>query len=119
VEEHDAKPLPPPVLEPAYLLISPLLPPSSLIAYSLGLRGHQKEEFLKKLSAHPSLAVYGGSDMFTSARRLRPWAQGISRRPNSRFTFVEVEGAGHFWHDPGVDGKLRLAVREWIKGLEQ
>ena len=64
------------------------------------------------------MAVFGSSDIFTSAKKLRSWAQSISARPNSSFQFVEIDGAGHFWHEDGVEKRLRLAVREWIRGLE-
>ena len=107
-----------PKVRAAYLLISPLLPPvSSLI--SLGTSSSaEKEELQTRLSTHPSLAVFGSDDLFTSAKKLRAWAQSISAKPGSSFQFVEINGAGHFWHEEGVEKKLRLAVREWIKGLE-
>jgi len=102
----------------AYLLISPLLPPvSSLI--SLGTSSTaEKEELQTKLSTHPTLAVFGSDDLFTSAKKLRVWAQSISAKPSSSFQFVEINGAGHFWHEEGVEKKMRLAVREWMKGLD-
>ena len=109
--------LPQPEVEAAWLLVSPLLPPSSLIAFSLGRGQQQKEEVQTKLSGHTSLAVYGGSDLFTSASKLRPWAQNMATRPDSRFTYVEVEGAGHFWHEEGAEKKLRIALREWMRRL--
>ena len=112
---------PEPVVKPAYLLISPLLPPiSSLTAlsFSQASTNTDKEELQVRLSTNPSLAVFGSSDIFTSAKKLRSWAQSISTRPNSSFQFVEIDCAGHFWHEDGVEKRLRLAVREWIHGLE-
>lgn len=107
-----------PGVRPAYLLISPLLPPiSSLI--SIGTSSDsEKEELQTRLSKHPSLAVFGSKDMFTSAKKLRSWAQQISTKPGSAFQFVEINGAGHFWHEEGVQKRLELALREWIRGLE-
>jgi alpha/beta superfamily hydrolase len=108
-----------PIVEPAYLLISPLLPPSSLIAFSLSHSQQQREEMTAKLNKYLSLAVYGSNDFFTAARRLRPWAKSIAEKPDSRFTYVEIEGAGHFWHEQGVEKRLRMAVREWVRGLQR
>jgi hypothetical protein len=107
-----------PKVRPAYLLISPLLPPiSSLI--SIGRSSDsEKEELQTRLSKYPSLAVFGSNDMFTSAKKLRSWAQQISTKPGSAFQFVEINGAGHFWHEEGVQKRLKLALREWIRGLE-
>lgn len=107
-----------PRVKPAYLLISPLLPPiSSLI--SIGSSSNsEKEELQIRLSKYPSLAVFGSSDIFTSTKKLRSWAQQISTKPNSAFQFVEINGAGHFWHEEGVQKRLKLALREWIRGLE-
>lgn len=107
-----------PKVKPAYLLISPLLPPiSSLISISSS-SSSEKEELQTRLSKHPSLAVFGSNDIFTSAKKLRAWAQHISTRPDSAFQFVEINGAGHFWHEEGVEKRLRVAVREWMKALE-
>ena len=112
---------PEPKVKPAYLLISPLLPPiSSLTAlsFSQASSNTDKEELQIRLSTNPSLAVFGSSDIFTSAKKLRSWAQSISARSNSSFQFVEIDSAGHFWHEDGVEKRLKLAVREWIRGLE-
>lgn len=112
---------PEPKAKPAYLLISPLLPPiSSLTALSFSQASSKtdKEELQTRLSTNPSLAVFGSDDIFTSTKKLRAWAQSISGCPNSSFQFVEIDGAGHFWHEDGVEKRLRLAVREWIRGLE-
>ena len=111
---------PEPKVKPAYLLISPLLPPiSSLTALSFFQASSKtdKEELQERLSTNPSLAVFGSSDIFTSTKKLRSWAQSISAHPNSSFQFVEIDCAGHFWHEDGVEKRLRLAVREWIRGL--
>lgn len=112
---------PEPKVKPAYLLISPLLPPiSSLTALSFSQTTTKtdKEELQERLGTNPSLAVFGSSDIFTSTKKLRSWAQNISSRPDSSFQFVEIDGAGHFWHEDGVEKRLKLAVREWIRGLE-
>jgi alpha/beta superfamily hydrolase len=104
----------------AYLLISPLLPPISAFTTlpfgSNALRGHS-EEILHRLSANPTLAVFANNDAFTSAKKLREWAQDLSTRANSRFQFVEIDGAGHFWRTHQVQKSLRVAMGHWVKSL--
>ena len=106
-----------PRIAPAYLLISPLLPPISSITalpFGLGALKYDSDEQSERLSKHPSLAVFGNDDFFTVARKLRKWTQAISARPDSSFRYVEIEGAGHFWHSQDAQRRLKIAVREWI-----
>jgi pimeloyl-ACP methyl ester carboxylesterase len=113
-------PLPELKLHVGYLLVSPLLPPISAfttLPFGLNALKANSEDILQKLAANPSLAVFGSDDMFTSARKLRGWAQDISIKPSSRFQFVEVDGAGHFWRSISAQKSLRIAVTEWIQGL--
>ena len=117
-----------------YLLISPLLPPISSFATmfsKLGVSGkgyhhssrhestsqtlHSEDH---KLLKHPALAVYGDKDFFTSQRKLRKWAQHLKDTPGSQFTFSEIAGAGHFWHEEGVEGQLKGVIRSWIVDIE-
>jgi hypothetical protein len=109
---------PPPLhVEPSYLLISPLLPPiSSFATLPFGFRSlrHNHEELSKRLSLHHSLAVFGNDDIFTSAHKLRKWSKGISEEQDSSFRYVEIEHAGHFWRDHGVQNALGIAIKEWI-----
>ena len=104
----------------AYLLVSPLLPPiSAFTALPFGsnpLRGHS-EETLQRLSMKPTLAVFGNDDAFTSVKKLRNWAQDLSTRPDSRFHFVEIEEAGHFWRTHTAQKALKLAIGHWAKSL--
>lgn len=109
---------PPLHVEASYLLISPLLPPvSSLATLPFGFRSlrHDREELSKRLSLHHSLAVFGNDDDFTSAHKLRKWAKGVSEEQNSAFRYVEIEHAGHFWRDHGVQNALKAAITGWIK----
>ncbi|KAK5019117.1 hypothetical protein LTR39_000581 [Cryomyces antarcticus] len=99
-----------------YLLVSPLLPPVSLFATLFarpkrGPRGESDSE--DKFAAHPTLAVYGDRDFFTAARKLRQWSARLVAAPGSRFRAREVQGAGHFWHEAGVEARLKEAVRGW------
>jgi len=104
-------------IEASYLLISPLLPPmSSLITLPFGFHSmkHTNDDLSRLLSHHHSLAVFGSDDFFTSAVKLRRWAKSISEESESKFRYVEVEHAGHFWRSHEVQNKLKIAVREWL-----
>lgn len=116
-----------------YLLISPLLPPISLFATMFSkLDGpfasnneilvsngkHQTSGRLDDwLASHPTLAIYGEKDFFTSQKRLRRWAENLVCKPNSLFSFNEISGAGHFWQEEGVDAQMRSSIRNWLQEL--
>ena len=115
-----------------YLLVSPLLPPISMFAtmfsksqslqwsYPLSSMTGTKQKpsnSSAELLNHPTLAVYGDKDLFTSGKKLRRWAQGLANMPNSRFRFQEVAGAGHFWHEEGVAAQLRTAISSWVMDI--
>jgi alpha/beta superfamily hydrolase len=99
-----------------YLLISPLMPPiSTLAAPALGRRFWSKGTagYQEAIGRHPTLAIYGDHDTFSSARKLREWTSQIQAAPNSHFSSVEISGAGHFWFEPGVEEQLRVTIRKW------
>lgn len=114
-----------------YLLISPLLPPISLLltmfsklsgpsqfkddACSSQSKRKTSSTTEEQLVNHPTLAIYGDSDLFMSRKILRKWAEGLSERPSSMFRFREISGAGHFWQEEGVDAKMRASLREWLQ----
>lgn len=112
-----------------YLLISPLLPPISKLASMfsrISFSGRSKLhtahdspllkcEPEKQLTSHPTLAVYGNKDFFTSHKKLRKWVESLASQQGSKFRFVEVDGAGHFWHEDGAEKQMKAAVREWIR----
>ncbi len=114
-----------------YLLISPLLPPISLLATMFSkfgshsasrdnaLSSHQNRQkssqMDEQLASHSTLAIYGDSDFFTSKKKLRKWAESLAERPNSRFRFREIGGAGHFWQEEGVARRMRGCIREWLQ----
>ena len=117
-----------------YLLISPLLPPVSMLLtmfakpISLGRSQalpHTKVSKgrtsapLANLVNHPTLAVYGDKDLFTSPKKLRHWAEMLANTSNSRFRFQEIAGAGHFWHEEGVEEQMRSTIRSWVKDIVQ
>jgi hypothetical protein len=99
-----------------YLLISPLTPPiSTLAAPALTHKfwSRSKDDCQEVIGKHISLAIYGDQDIFASAKRIRDWSEQLKAEPTSRFTSVEVAGAGHFWHENDVESSLRSALKEW------
>jgi pimeloyl-ACP methyl ester carboxylesterase len=118
-----------------YLLISPLLPPVSsfLIGFGQGgknsLTGWTKglvgmggqgldgvvEEGRKGIDELGTkvLAIYGDGDTFTSVKKYRKWKERMGGVSKS-WKGVEIEGAGHFWHENGVIEELEEAVMSWV-----
>ena len=104
-----------------YLLVSPLTPPVSMLAAPALVPkfwSRSKEESQEIIGRYPSLAIYGDQDVFVSAKKVRNWTEQIKAVPGSQLTSVEVEGAGHFWVEQGVEEKLRLALRSWEVGIQ-
>ena len=112
-----------------YLLISPLLPPVSMLATMFSRASVFRSENIQptkpattasascaeeKFRMHPTLAISGDKDFFTSHKKLRKWAERLIVESNSRFTCREIKGAGHFWHEEGVDGQMRGCIRDWV-----
>lgn len=112
-----------------YLLISPLLPPISMFATMFSKTTVFRNENIhpakpttsasascatEKFRRHPTLAIYGDKDFFTSHKKLRKWAEQLMAEADSRFTCREINGAGHFWHEEGVDGQMRGCIRDWV-----
>lgn len=105
----------------AYLLISPLLPPiSQALGTSTGWTGElfgAHREPPVKLQRRPGLAVFGSADGFTSSRKLQAWCEKVAKAEGSRFEWVEVEGAGHFWRERGALEGLLESVGSWVGKL--
>jgi hypothetical protein len=105
--------------EVRYLLISPLTPPISTLA-APGLisrfwnRSQDSGDFIAK---HISLAIYGDQDIFASSRKVHQWAESLRSKPGSRFSYVEIAGAGHFWVEHDVEKELRTALTQWEVGM--
>ncbi|KAF2501196.1 hypothetical protein BU16DRAFT_533901 [Lophium mytilinum] len=111
---------PRPAVSTAYLLISPVPPPlSTFMIPGIGHKfwnkhkDHQGETIVER----PTLALFGDSDGFVAVRKYRQWAAKLAAEPESRFEYQEVLGAGHFWHEKGVEEKLREGVRRWVGSL--
>jgi pimeloyl-ACP methyl ester carboxylesterase len=104
------------LFELSYVLVSPLLPPVSTLT-TLPFFSSSTGDHEQKFREHPSLAVFGGRDMFTSAKKVRAWCSTIAE-VNSKFRWVEISEASHFWHEDGVAKRLNRAVKEWIAEIE-
>jgi alpha/beta superfamily hydrolase len=110
----------------SYLLVSPLLPPVSQLltafsALSVNVGGKTSAQArpagqpADQLSAHRTLALFGDQDTFTAARKLQRWSVEMGRMPQSQFRGCEIEGAGHFWRENGVEMRARRAIQEWLR----
>jgi len=111
----------------SYLLVSPLRPPVSQLltgfcSLSLNVGGKSAPALARaavrpadQLSAHPTLALYGNRDEFTSVHKLRRWSADLGHVPQSRFQSGEVEGAGHFWREEGAAEEAKRILREWLR----
>ena len=109
----------------SHLLVSPLLPPISqlLTAFStlsMSVRGGGSAPIrpttrpADQLCMHRTLALFGNKDTFTSVRKLQRWSAELSSMPHSQFRGCEIEAAGHFWREKGVEKHARQALREWL-----
>ncbi|EAW25279.1 uncharacterized protein NFIA_107710 [Aspergillus fischeri NRRL 181] len=111
----------------SYLLVSPLLPPVNLLLTSFSKLSSglavktptQSKQVLcpkpaDQLCSHRTLAIYGNHDTFTSAHKLRKWASDLSEAALSQFQSAEIDGAGHFWREKGVESRARVALRTWL-----
>jgi alpha/beta superfamily hydrolase len=99
-----------------YLLISPLTAPiSTLLAPALAtkLLSRSTSSFPDVVAKHETLAVFGNQDVFSSSKRIREWIERMKGESGLRFHGVEVNGAGHFWHEEGSESELRAALRTW------
>ncbi|KAL4962142.1 uncharacterized protein BDV14DRAFT_179078 [Aspergillus stella-maris] len=112
----------------SYLLISPLLPPINLfltLFLDMSLEvdtqgsGHRRKipcpKSTEKLCAHQTIAIYGDEDTFTSVSKLRKWSGELSGVSAGLFQATEIEGAGHFWREDGVEEEARRALRLWLR----
>ncbi|KAK6538616.1 hypothetical protein TWF694_010194 [Orbilia ellipsospora] len=119
-------------LETHWLLVSPLLPPVSILLnlpnpLSWFHRSKKNEHDESEEEAadeggdeRDMLVVYGTNDMFTGVGRYRNWIKGrTTGRRKGEFHAVEVEGAGHFWmQEEAWMVRLREGVAAWIDALD-
>lgn len=127
---------------PAYLLVSPLRgvithlasmsysnmfgtrtpksgngQPPKLVIDAARERASFWAEAEEKLTANPTLAIYGDQDIFVAAKRVRDWASRLSNAPGSQFRAQEVSTAGHFWREGRVIYTMRDAIRTFARNL--
>lgn len=113
----------------SYLLVSPLLPPLSnfltvfsRLSLDVGVESSAQGKPIPcpkpatQLCKHKTLAIYGNDDGFTSAKKLRKWSDELSLVPQSRFQYCEIDGAGHFWREDGVEEQARHVLQNWLDG---
>ncbi|KAI9931013.1 hypothetical protein ASPWEDRAFT_102930 [Aspergillus wentii DTO 134E9] len=112
----------------SYLLISPLLPPVSFfltvfskLSLDVGVGESSKQIPCPKpadqLCANRSLAIYGNQDTFTSASKLHKWSGELCSDPRSNLQCREIDGAGHFWREKGVEAQARDTLRNWLRQM--
>ena len=120
-----------------YLLISPLLPPISTFAtmftkltapragdnliacqhsasHDPAASDSAKRLTEKRWTENPTMAIYGDRDAFTSQKKLRRWAESLKQVSGSCFDFHEIAGAGHFWHEEGVEMQIKAFTKNWL-----
>ncbi|KAI1383962.1 Alpha/Beta hydrolase protein [Hypoxylon trugodes] len=79
----------------------------------------EEAEAEMKLTANPTLTVYGDRDGFLTLKKMRDWTTELGSTEGSLFHHVEVPGAGHFWVEEDVIYELREAVLSFAKRLIQ
>ena len=103
-----------------YLLISPLLPPVSFLLNPsvdsvFGGLGRSTELINDAtLTSHPTLAVFGSDDLFTSASKLQAWTKKMQIASGGLFEWLEVDRAGHFWREHGVEDEMKERIARWV-----
>lgn len=132
VTAHEGKALPPsdlpstwntpPAVELFYLVVSPVIVPFTTIILPPGppmsfLPYHRQASDAKTghhFLSRPTLAVFGTEDSFTSASRLKAWAERQVTDAPETFQWEQIEGAGHFWHDRDSMQALQRRLMEWL-----
>lgn len=121
--------------KPAYLLISPIQGALGGLATMFATTRHtalvpsipffkkkeKEHRFVEgelKLVHHQTLAVFGSADGFSSVDMMRKWTHALHHAPGSRFQAIEINGAGHFWHDHGHLDELKTSIKVWIREID-
>lgn len=115
-----------PTVEVSYLVISPvvlpfttsLLPPGPPSLAFTARKGAADGNAGSRFLQHPTLAVFGTTDSFTSSRRLRAWAEKqASLSSTSTLEWEQIKEAGHFWREEVVMQALQKRIKAWTKVL--
>jgi hypothetical protein len=110
-----------------YLLISPVLVPLGTFLPPLGMPSlvsllgmHGKSTDDSKSNGFSSLltstlVLFGNKDNFTSAKKLEQWAVKLAQQADGRLQWFAVDGAGHFWREPGAAAVLEEKLALWVE----
>lgn len=71
----------------------------------------------QELVDHPTLAIYGDTDVFVGAKKYREWASKLQSYPRSHFRAHEISTAGHFYMETGTMQRVANAVRAFAAEL--
>jgi hypothetical protein len=108
-----------PQVEVRYLLVSPVLIPLSTVLLPPGLtfnKAHSTDGDAGVLSLkHPTFLAFGDSDHFTSARKLRQWAERLAGDSMGRLKWIQITSAGHFWREDGASAQLAHELISWLR----
>lgn len=89
---------------------------SALLNMKPNSNSHPTNVDTANLVQNPTFVIYGNGDFFISAKRLRKWCASLKEQEAVvDFRSKEVEGAGHFWTEEGVEKILRESVGEWVE----
>jgi pimeloyl-ACP methyl ester carboxylesterase len=107
-----------------YLLVSPVLVPLSTFLPPLGLPSlfallglhdrttdDKSADFMSLTTS--TLVLFGTEDNFTSAKKLQQWAEKLEQRADGRLQWFALDGAGHFWREPGAIAALKTKISLW------
>lgn len=103
-----------------YLLVSPVLFPLSTTLLPPGLGFHKTyatdddDKGVLSLKS-PTFLAFGDSDHFTSAKKLRQWAERLAREAAGPWKWTQVADAGHFWGEDMALPRLEAALLDWIQ----
>ena len=113
-----------PEIEVKYLLVSPvvlpfsntLCPPGPPTGFPLPQKRPGDSTPVGLFLQHQTLAIFGSNDSFTSAKRLRHWAEKQTNdSTHANFQWRMINTAGHFWREPGVMSEMQHEFASWLK----
>ncbi|KAK3071658.1 hypothetical protein LTR53_008258 [Teratosphaeriaceae sp. CCFEE 6253] len=112
-----------PAVRVVYLIVSPLILPFTTAMCPPGSPSLAPSPWRKReptdtsagaqFLQHPTLAVFGDKDGFTSSKRLRAWAEKQAQLSGGGFKWTQVQGAAHFWREEGAMRELTEVVAKW------
>lgn len=99
------------------LLVSPLLPPVTVFVAPLALRSFRAPSLYDQqlLIRHPTLALFGDKDSFTSSTKLQHWGRRLQEVDSSKFRYDMIHDADHFWRSKGAVASLCRKLQKWLQ----